>query len=92
MQSSLISKIQKAHLYAKEPDRVRFDEFTTQFRGDNDSHTVSYRGGRWDCSCEFFPNWGICSHAMAIEKLMGPMLPREARDALAIQSGALAGS
>jgi hypothetical protein len=82
MKSSLIGKIQKANLYAKEPDRVRIQEFVTQFQGDNDSHTVSYRDGRWHCSCNFFESWAICSHAMALEKLMGQMLPREAHEAL----------
>jgi hypothetical protein len=91
MQSSLIGKIRKANLYAKEPDRVRFSEFRTTFRGDNDSHTVSYRDGKWHCTCGFFPTWRICSHAMAIEKLMRQMLPREAREALALQPDLVAG-
>lgn len=89
MHSSLIGKIQKANLYAREPERVRFQEFTTQFQGDNDSHTVAYRDGKWHCSCHFFASWSICSHAMALEKLMGRMLPKEAHEALSYPSGAV---
>ena len=79
MQSSLIGKIQKANLYAREPDRVTFSEFQTTFRGENDTHTVAYRESRWDCDCQFFGSNGICSHVMAIQKLIGPMLQAEAR-------------
>lgn len=79
MQSSLIGKIQKANLYAREPDRVTFAEFSTTFRGEHDSYDVAFRQGHWTCECHFFPANGICSHVMAIQKLMGQMLPAEAR-------------
>ena len=79
MHSSLISKIQKANMYAREPDRLGITQFSTTFRGENDSHTVSYDVGHWTCTCDFFHGWGLCSHTMAIEKLMGPMLPKEAQ-------------
>ena len=54
MQSSLISKIQKANLYAREPDRVSFTELTMSFRGENDTHTVAFRDNHWSCDCHFF--------------------------------------
>lgn len=79
MQSSLISKIQKANLYAREPDRVVFTELSTTFRGDNEDHAVAFRNNRWSCDCHFFGSAGICSHVMAIQKLLGSMLPTEAR-------------
>ena len=79
MQSSLIGKIQKANMYAREPERIAFSEFSTTFRGEHDSYDVSFREGRWSCACHFFPTSGICSHVMALQKLIGPMLPLEAR-------------
>ena len=79
MQSGLVSRIQKANLYAREPDRVSFTEFSTTFRGDNESHIVAFREDHWSCDCHFFPANGICSHVMAIQKLLGSMLPAEAR-------------
>jgi hypothetical protein len=54
MQSSLIGKIQKANLYAREPDRVTFSDFSTTFRGENDTHNVSFRSSEWSCDCHFF--------------------------------------
>ena len=77
MHSSLIGKIQKANLYSQEPDRVNFQQFSATFRGEHDSYTVSYSEGNWKCSCNFFSSWGVCSHTMTIQKILGVMLPRQ---------------
>lgn len=82
MQSSLIGKIQKAIVYAREPERVRFTQFTATFRGEHDSYTVRFDGSRWSCTCAFFSAWGLCSHTMAIEKMLAAMLPQEARQSM----------
>jgi hypothetical protein len=76
--SSLIGKIQKAHLYAQQPDRVQFQEFHSTFKGEHDSYEVAFRDGAWECSCHFFPDWKTCSHVMALQKMMGSVLPRVA--------------
>jgi hypothetical protein len=79
MQSSLIGKIEKAKRYAQEPDRITFSEFSVQFRGEHDVYTTSLKGGKLHCTCSFFSTWNICSHTMALEKVLGKMLPEEAR-------------
>lgn len=78
MQSSLIGKIEKAHRYAEERERIRFSNFTVRFAGDNSTHTTSYTDGHWHCSCSFFAKWGLCSHTMALQKILAGMLPEEA--------------
>jgi len=78
MQSSLIGKIEKAKRYAQEKDRVAFTDFKVSFRGDNDSYLLSYEQGRWSCSCNFFSAHGMCSHTMALQRMLGEMLPGEA--------------
>lgn len=78
MQSSLIGKIEKAKRYAEETERISFTEFSIKFRGDNDSHTTGYQDGKWHCSCHFFPSWGLCCHTMALERILGNMLPKKA--------------
>ncbi len=78
MQSSLIGKIEKAKLYAQEKERITFSEFSVLFRGENDSYDTGYQDGKWHCSCNFFANWGLCSHSMALQKILGTMLPSEA--------------
>ena len=79
MQSSLIGKIEKAKRYAQETERITFSELSVKFRGENDNYTTEYKDGKWHCSCHFFSNWGLCSHTMAIEKILGEMLPEEAQ-------------
>ena len=78
MQSSLIGKIEKAKRYAEETDRVTFCDLSVKFRGENNTYDTSYRDGQWNCSCSFFSNWGLCSHTMALEKILASMLPSEA--------------
>ena len=78
MQSSLIGKIEKAKRYAQETQRISFTELSVKFRGDNDTYTTGFKNGKWSCTCNFFSNWGICSHTMALEKVLSKMLPKEA--------------
>jgi hypothetical protein len=79
MQSSLIGKIEKAKRYSQETDRVTFYELAVKFRGENSDYDTSYKGGQWHCSCSFFSSWGLCSHTMAMERILANMLPPEAR-------------
>ncbi len=85
MDSAMISKIMKAKKYAEERDRMHFRSFTVVFTGDHRDHTVTYNVGRWDCNCDFFLQRGVCSHTMAMEKVLEGMLPAlaEADTALA---------
>ena len=78
MQSSLIGKIEKAKRYAQETDRVTFSELSVEFRGENGNYDTSYQDDKWHCSCQFFSSWGLCSHTMAMEKILAAMLPQEA--------------
>jgi hypothetical protein len=80
MQSSLIGKIEKAKRYAKETDRVTFQELKVRFRGSNSDYDINYHDGKWGCTCSFFSNWGLCCHTMAMEEILNNMLPQEARN------------
>ncbi len=76
MDYGMIGKIEKAKIYAEERDRIQFSSFAVSIRGDNDkSHQVDYTGGRWTCDCRFFGSRGHCSHTMAMERVLGVMLP-----------------
>ncbi len=77
MHSSLIGKIEKAKRYAQEPDRVSILALTARFRGENGYHKVAFSDGRWSCDCHFFQGWNTCSHVMAMERMLGSMLPVE---------------
>ncbi len=75
MSSSLISKVHKAKLYADDPTRVQFQDFTLTVRGDNDTHTISLNQGKWHCTCRAFRDDDICAHTMAVERLLSITIP-----------------
>ena len=74
MDYGMISKIDKARRYAEQPERVTFDQFTVTIDGDNNPHKVAYAEGSWHCDCDFFAGRGVCSHTMAMERILGQMV------------------
>jgi hypothetical protein len=79
MHSDLIGKIEKARYYAEEPERVQFGEIKANFHGGNSEHEITMKDGHWTCTCSFFRSWGTCAHVMAMQKMLDPMLPEDAR-------------
>ena len=78
MDSGMIGKIEKAILYAQEPERITFDKFRVTFEGDHKEHTISYNRGKWSCDCKFSETRGVCSHVMTLERvLVGSVMPAE---------------
>jgi hypothetical protein len=75
MDSGMIGKIEKAIRYAQERDRFQFEQFTVKVQGTHNAHTVSYHSGKLTCTCEFYGTRGACSHTIAMEKVLGEMLP-----------------
>ena len=79
MDSGMISKIQKAKNYAQEPERVTLRYFDADFTGDHAIHHIHYDDGNWSCECSFFKQRGVCSHTMAMERLLESMLKPTSR-------------
>ena len=75
MHSSLISKIEKARQYAHEPERITIQAIACRIRGDNSTHTVRLDDGAWRCDCDFFATRSLCSHTMALERILDQMIP-----------------
>jgi len=73
--SGMMSKIEKARRYAEQPDRICFEEFKVRLMGDNHGHVVTFSDGKWSCDCGFFARRGVCSHTMALERILGTMIP-----------------
>jgi hypothetical protein len=83
MQSSLIGKVEKAKVYARERHRMQIDNLHLAFHGENGDHDVSISDGAWHCSCDFFDSWGTCSHTMALGRVLEGMVPEQREPALA---------
>jgi hypothetical protein len=82
MHSSVIGKIEKANRYAHETDRITIDRLSLTFRGDNDTHRVSLESDHWKCNCHYFESWDSCAHILAIQKILGGMIPETAEASL----------
>lgn len=78
MHSDLINKIEKAKRYAQEPERFTIENIQARFRG-GDDHVITLQNNTWSCDCNFFHSWQTCSHVMAVQKLLAPMLTSAAR-------------
>ena len=81
MNSSMIGKIEKAHRYAKEPERARIHSLESTFHGGHDDHTVGLKDGHWHCSCHAFSSHavGTCAHVMALQRMLSRMLSEDDR-------------
>jgi hypothetical protein len=88
MQSSLIGKVEKAKVYARERHRMQVDGLHVNFSGENADHQVSLSDGQWSCTCDFFADWSVCSHTMALERVLEGMVPRQPLPALAAVANA----
>ena len=82
MHSSLIGKIEKANRYARETDRITFEQLSVTFRGDNDTYRVSFDDEAWRCTCHTFQSLSSCAHILALQKILGVMLPEAAQTSL----------
>ena len=94
MNSSMIGKIEKAHRYAKEPERVRVQGLQATFHGSHDDYRIGLVDGHWQCSCHSFSSHalGTCAHVMALQQLLSPMLSENDRfggDDQAVPAGSL---
>jgi hypothetical protein len=74
MDYGMIGKIEKAKRYAEERERIIFEQFRATFDGENNPHTVEYVDGTWRCDCDFFLTRNVCSHTMALERILEGML------------------
>ena len=74
MDSCMIGKILKANQYAQERERIEFTQFAVTLHGENDDHQVTYDRGQWECGCSYFRSHSVCSHTMALERVLEGML------------------
>ena len=75
MNSEISTKIEKGIKYSREPERFEFTQLNVNVRGTHEVHPVQYDHGAWKCDCEFFITHRQCSHTIAVEKVLGQMLP-----------------
>ena len=65
MQSTIVTKAEKAHRYAQEPDRLHITALEATFEAGGGTHVIGLRDGAWTCDCDFFRTSGVCPHVEA---------------------------
>lgn len=71
---NVVSDVEKAKHYSEEPDRITLLAFEASFHGEHNDYTISYDNGSWDCDNAYFRSHGICSHTMAMERMLKGMV------------------
>ena len=79
MHSDLINKIEKAKRYAQQPERFTIEQMQVRFSGSSGDHLIMLQDDTWTCDCNFFRSWNTCSHIMALQRMLEPMIPEHAR-------------
>ena len=74
MNSSFIGKIDKAKKYAEEKERVSINSFHATFEGNHNTYNVKFESGEWNCECLFFTTRGVCSHTIALQRILDDVL------------------
>ena len=87
MNSSFIGKIDKAKKYAEERERVSINSFHATFEGNHNTYQVGFESGEWNCECLFFHTRGVCSHTMALQRILDDVLAHEEKPQEAVQAG-----
>ncbi len=67
---NIVSDVKKAKRYADETDRITIKSFDCTFEGYNKPHQITYDNGKWTSTASFFQQRGVCSHTMALEKIL----------------------
>ena len=88
MDTGLVSRIIKARQYAQERERVEFVQFEVNFQGEHNTHRVGYQQGQWRCTCEESSRTGVCSHIMALERILGDsVVPAQSATPVPVATG-----
>ena len=84
MDSSTVSKIDKSRTYAEQKERVTITTLQASFDGNHNTYQITYDEAGWDCRCHYFDTRGVCSHTMALERILEGMLVQREKPATTV--------
>ena len=84
MDSSTVSKIDKSRTYAEQKERVTITTLQASFDGNHNTYQITYDESGWDCQCHYFDTRGVCSHTMALERILEGMLVQREKPATTV--------
>lgn len=63
--TQLLRKIKKSKRYISEPERFNLNDGEIKVDSEHGNRTLTDVDGIWNCNCDFFKKYNICSHQMA---------------------------
>jgi hypothetical protein len=79
MQSTIVTKAEKAHRYAHEHDRLRIVALEATFEAGGGSHVLRLSDGGWTCDCDFARSYPVCPHTEAASRMLDAHLVESAK-------------
>jgi hypothetical protein len=79
MQSTIVTKAEKAHRYAQERDRLRITALEATFEAGGGNHVIRLGEDGWTCDCEFAGAHGVCPHMEAASRMLDAHLVESAK-------------
>jgi hypothetical protein len=79
MQSTIVTKAEKAHRYAQERDRLQIRTIEATFDAGGGRHVIRLGDDGWACDCEFFGAHRVCPHAEAASRMLDAHLGEAAK-------------
>lgn len=79
MQSTIVTKAEKAHRYAQELDRLRISAIEATFDAGGGRHVIRLGEAGWSCDCEFSQAYGVCPHMEAASRMLDAHLVEAAK-------------
>jgi hypothetical protein len=70
MQSTIVTKAEKAHRYAQERDRLHISAIEATFEAGGGTHVIRLGERGWTCDCEFAMANGVCPHMEAASRML----------------------
>ena len=65
----------------KRKERVTINNFHATFAGNHNTYQVKFESGDWHCECLFFTTRGVCSHTMALQRILDDVLETQEKSA-----------
>lgn len=73
--AELDAKRRKAARYARQPERFSLEGISLRMQSEHGERLIRLAAGRWECTCPFYHERGVCSHIMAAQALLQALLP-----------------
>lgn len=83
---NIVSDVKKAKRYSEEKQRMKIISFDATFEGKNRDHRITYDNGTWTSTASFFQQRGVCSHTMAMERMLKGMVSPITTESIEMES------